>query len=122
MAKAYSYLRFSTPEQQKGDSKRRQSTAAQEYAARHGLELDTALSFQDLGVSAFRGKNTEEGDLNGIGLGDGGFHLEKRRAVRAGRLRVSEGDEVRNHHRGRRHRRSCLGRAKNHDDSKGLPR
>jgi DNA invertase Pin-like site-specific DNA recombinase len=63
MPKAYSYLRFSTPEQMKGDSFRRQSTKAQEYAATHGLDLDDTLTFQDLGVSAFRGKNAEEGQL-----------------------------------------------------------
>jgi DNA invertase Pin-like site-specific DNA recombinase len=63
MPKAYSYLRFSTPEQMKGDSYRRQSTLAQEYAARHGLELDDKLTFKDLGVSAFRGKNAEGGQL-----------------------------------------------------------
>ena len=34
---------------------------AEEYAALHGLELDTSLKFHDLGISAFRGKNTEEG-------------------------------------------------------------
>lgn len=63
MPKAYSYLRFSTPEQMKGDSHRRQSMKAQEYAATHGLDLDDTLTFQDLGVSAFRGKNAEEGQL-----------------------------------------------------------
>jgi DNA invertase Pin-like site-specific DNA recombinase len=63
MPKAYSYLRFSTPEQMKGDSFRRQSTKAQEYASTHGLDLDDTLTFQDLGVSAFRGKNAEAGQL-----------------------------------------------------------
>jgi DNA invertase Pin-like site-specific DNA recombinase len=63
MPKAYSYLRFSTPEQMKGDSFRRQSTKAQEYASTHGLDLDDTLTFQDLGVSAFRGKNAEDGQL-----------------------------------------------------------
>lgn len=61
--KAFSYLRFSTPEQAKGDSFRRQSIAAEEYAARKGLELDRSLSFEDLGVSAFRGANAETGKL-----------------------------------------------------------
>jgi DNA invertase Pin-like site-specific DNA recombinase len=61
--KAYSYLRFSTPEQSKGDSRRRQTEAAEAYAARHGLVLDTSLTFQDLGVSAYRGKNAETGRL-----------------------------------------------------------
>ena len=34
--KAYSYLRFSTPEQQQGDSKRRQLDLARHYADAHG--------------------------------------------------------------------------------------
>jgi DNA invertase Pin-like site-specific DNA recombinase len=63
MPKAYSYLRFSTPEQMQGDSYRRQTAMAEDYAARHGLELDRELTFQDLGVSAYRGKNAETGRL-----------------------------------------------------------
>src|SRR4051812_17590900 len=58
--RAYSYLRFSTPEQQKGDSFRRQSSMAASYAAHHGLELDEHLTFHDLGRSAFRGQNLAE--------------------------------------------------------------
>lgn len=61
--KAYSYLRFSTPEQAKGDSWRRQMARSAEYAARRGLEIDDTLTFRDLGVSAFRGKNAEVGGL-----------------------------------------------------------
>jgi hypothetical protein len=30
---------------------------AEKYAANHRLKLDASLSFRDLGVSAFRGKN-----------------------------------------------------------------
>lgn len=63
MPKAYSYQRFSTPEQMKGDSLRRQTKLAEEYAARHKLTLDTELNMQDLGVSAFRGDNLETGAL-----------------------------------------------------------
>jgi DNA invertase Pin-like site-specific DNA recombinase len=62
-AKAYSYTRFSTPEQAQGDSARRQMAAAEEYARRYDLDLDTSLTFKDLGVSAYRGKNVEEGNL-----------------------------------------------------------
>ncbi len=58
--RAYSYLRFSTPEQLKGDSLRRQSEAAQAYADRYGLELDQELTFRDIGVSAYRGANVEK--------------------------------------------------------------
>jgi DNA invertase Pin-like site-specific DNA recombinase len=71
--KAYSYLRFSTPGQLEGDSLRRQTEAARDYAERHGLELDTALNLRDLGVSAFRGKNAVEGALGAfIGAVDSG--------------------------------------------------
>jgi DNA invertase Pin-like site-specific DNA recombinase len=75
MPKAYSYLRFSTPEQARGDSFRRQAQLAREFAAKHGLELDEQLTFQDLGVSAYRGSNAESGRL--------GDFLE---AVRAGQV------------------------------------
>lgn len=61
--KAYSYLRFSTPEQSKGDSFRRQTTMATAYAAKHGLDLDETLTFHDVGVSGYRGKNKDEGRL-----------------------------------------------------------
>ena len=61
--KAYSYLRFSTLEQQRGDSYRRQSSLAVAYAESHGLTLDTSLTFADLGVSAFRGSNASKGAL-----------------------------------------------------------
>ena len=60
---AYSYLRFSTPEQAAGDSRRRQISMAENYAADHGLRLDRQLSFRDLGISAFRGENAKEGAL-----------------------------------------------------------
>lgn len=73
--KAYSYLRFSTPEQSKGDSYRRQSDLAQAYAVRHALDLDDTLTFHDLGVSAYRGSNIETGKL--------GYFLE---AVRVGQV------------------------------------
>ena len=63
MTKAYSYLRFSTPEQAKGDSKRRQLELAQGYTTETGLELDDSLTFHDLGISAFRGANKETGRL-----------------------------------------------------------
>ncbi|HEX7011270.1 MAG TPA: recombinase family protein, partial [Steroidobacteraceae bacterium] len=61
--RAYSYVRFSTPEQLRGDSLRRQTEAAAEFARRHNLLLDTELTFRDLGVSAFRGANADRGAL-----------------------------------------------------------
>jgi DNA invertase Pin-like site-specific DNA recombinase len=61
--KAYSYLRFSRPEQIKGDSLRRQTEASRRYAEENGLELDETLTFRDMGISAFRGQNALEGQL-----------------------------------------------------------
>jgi DNA invertase Pin-like site-specific DNA recombinase len=61
--RAYSYLRFSTPEQLKGDSFRRQTELSQQYALKNNLSLDESLTFKDLGVSAFHGKNVLEGEL-----------------------------------------------------------
>lgn len=60
---AYSYIRFSTPEQLKGDSLRRQTELSEAYAEKHGLQLDTTLKLQDLGLSAFDRSNVEKGAL-----------------------------------------------------------
>lgn len=63
---AYSYIRFSTPDQMAGDSLRRQLEGSQKAAAEHGWLLDESLNLRDLGVSAFRGKNAAEGKLAGF--------------------------------------------------------
>jgi DNA invertase Pin-like site-specific DNA recombinase len=55
--KAYSYTRFSTPEQRLGDSLRRQIERATRYAERKGLEI--AEYFHEKGMSGFRGANVE---------------------------------------------------------------
>ncbi len=60
---AFSYVRFSTIEQAGGDSLRRQTEAAEAYAATHGLEL-ADRTLHDLGRSAYRGKNLAEGALS----------------------------------------------------------
>lgn len=62
--KAYSYIRFSTPAQAKGDSHARQSAKAAEYANSHGLVLDTELNLTDPGVSGYLGKNATKGALS----------------------------------------------------------
>lgn len=64
--KAYSYIRFSSPEQSRGDSRRRQKEAAAKYAEEHSLDLvlDNDYQFFDAGISAYTGKNvTDEGKL-----------------------------------------------------------
>lgn len=63
MPVAYSYIRFSTLEQRKGDSLRRQLKMAEDYVQEHGLTLDTTFKLHDLGVSAYTGRNREEGRL-----------------------------------------------------------
>ena len=61
--KAYSYVRFSTPEQKKGTSLERQVEGARNYCARNGLELDESLNLSDEGLSAFTGSNLRKGSL-----------------------------------------------------------
>jgi DNA invertase Pin-like site-specific DNA recombinase len=58
-----SYTRFSSPKQAQGDSYRRQTDMAIRWCAQHGLELDTELRFEDLGVSGFSGANARRGAL-----------------------------------------------------------
>lgn len=61
--KCYSYIRFSRPEQLRGDSLRRQLKMAEDYAAKHSLVLDNNLRFKDLGLSAFKGLQRTKGAL-----------------------------------------------------------
>ena len=63
MPKAYSYIRFSSAKQEAGDSLARQTRLSEEYAAKHGLELDTELSLRDLGISAYDRSNVKKGAL-----------------------------------------------------------
>lgn len=60
--KAYSYVRFSTRRQAKGDSLQRQLDRSREYAAENNLLLQEK-SFEDLGVSAFDRSNATKGAL-----------------------------------------------------------
>jgi DNA invertase Pin-like site-specific DNA recombinase len=56
---AFSYIRFSTPEQARGDSFRRQTEKAEAWAKANGYTIKKSL--KDLGVSSYRGKNAETG-------------------------------------------------------------
>lgn len=60
--KAYSYVRFSSPEQAKGDSYRRQLEAAIHYCELKGLELVSSKDYQffDKGRSAYKGKHLDD--------------------------------------------------------------
>lgn len=63
---AYSYIRFSSLEQAKGDSLRRQTQAAADWCARNNVRLDETTTFRDLGKSAFTGKHRENPDRNAL--------------------------------------------------------
>lgn len=61
--RCYSYIRFSSREQRKGDSFRRQTAYAEEYAKNNGLLLDDTLKISDQGLSAFHGHHRTKGAL-----------------------------------------------------------
>jgi DNA invertase Pin-like site-specific DNA recombinase len=63
---AYSYIRFSHPEQAKGDSLRRQMKAALAWCKRHKISLDESTTFRDLGKSAFLGDHRKNPDRNAL--------------------------------------------------------
>jgi DNA invertase Pin-like site-specific DNA recombinase len=73
--KAFSYVRISTGTQMRGGGIKRQLQESREYAERHGFELVEEL--QDVGLSAFKGKNLAPTAALGRFL----------EAVRAGRVR-----------------------------------
>lgn len=56
----YSYIRFSSKQQEKGTSVLRQRGLAEDWCAKNNGVLDTTLNMQDLGVSAYKGKNLED--------------------------------------------------------------
>lgn len=59
--KAYSYLRFSTADQARGDSERRQIELGRKWCDANRMEF--AENYRDLGISAYRGTNSEKGHL-----------------------------------------------------------
>ena len=60
---AYSYIRFSSKKQEQGDSVRRQTELAEQYAHANSLILSDK-NFQDLGISAFKeGNRPSLGDM-----------------------------------------------------------
>ena len=58
---AYSYIRFSTKKQKKGDSLKRQKELAVDWCKRNDAIL--VEDYRDLGVSGFKGKNKSSGAL-----------------------------------------------------------
>ena len=58
-----SYIRFSTPDQIKGNSLKRQMQSSQEYAEKHGLVIEERFSYKDLGLSAYHSDHKKKGAL-----------------------------------------------------------
>jgi DNA invertase Pin-like site-specific DNA recombinase len=63
---AYSYIRFSSPEQAKGHSLERQTEAAAQWCRRHGAHLDESTTFRDLGTSGFTGSHGKNPDRHAL--------------------------------------------------------
>jgi DNA invertase Pin-like site-specific DNA recombinase len=61
----YSYARWSSEQQTLGDSERRQISQAQRFAEQHGLKLSNE-TFEDRGVSAWKGDHRETGRLGAL--------------------------------------------------------
>jgi DNA invertase Pin-like site-specific DNA recombinase len=66
MTLGFSYIRFSTREQRKGDSLRRQLKATADWCQRNDVALDTSLTFHDLGRSAYLGEHRKNPDRNAL--------------------------------------------------------
>jgi hypothetical protein len=58
--RVFSYIRFSDPQQARGDSLRRQTEATEAWCKRNNATLDTSLTLRDLGKSAFRGSHRDD--------------------------------------------------------------
>src|SRR5262245_39625582 len=65
-ALAYSYVRFSSPEQAKGDSLRRQTEDARLWCERNNVRLDTSTTLHDLGKSAYTGAHRKNPDRHAL--------------------------------------------------------
>lgn len=63
---AYSYLRFSSAEQARGDSIRRQIELRDGWLTRSGARLDTSVSLRDDGKSAFTGEHRRNPDRHAL--------------------------------------------------------
>jgi DNA invertase Pin-like site-specific DNA recombinase len=66
MDTAFSYVRFSHPEQAKGDSVKRQTEAAETWCTKHGVALDKTITLHDLGKSAFTGEHRKNADRHAL--------------------------------------------------------
>ena len=63
---AYSYLRFSSPKQAKGDSIRRQTDLRDAWLVRNRVQLDTSITLRDEGKSAYTGEHRKNPDRHAL--------------------------------------------------------
>jgi DNA invertase Pin-like site-specific DNA recombinase len=63
MRRVYSYVRFSTAKQARGDSLERQIIFRDRIVAKYGAVLDDTLTLRDLGTPAYRSQNALVGNL-----------------------------------------------------------
>jgi len=93
---AYSYVRFSSPEQARGDSIRRQTELRDAWVKKTGALLDTSLTFRDEGVSGFTGSHRENEDRNALAA----FLklVERKRVARGSYLIVESLDRLTREH------------------------
>jgi DNA invertase Pin-like site-specific DNA recombinase len=66
MPLAYSYLRFSHPDQSNGDSLRRQTELRDAWLVRNHVTLDTSLTLEDKGVSGYTGEHRDNPDRHAL--------------------------------------------------------
>jgi DNA invertase Pin-like site-specific DNA recombinase len=66
LALAYSYIRFSHPDQAKGDSLRRQTELRDAWLARNKVTLDTSLTLEDKGISGYTGEHRDNPDRHAL--------------------------------------------------------
>jgi DNA invertase Pin-like site-specific DNA recombinase len=86
---AYSYIRFSTPEQMKGDSLRRQVDKTAAWCRKNGYHLDTEHHLRDLGVSGFRGDHRHKDNADRYALA-GFLEMVRRGVVCRGSVLICE--------------------------------
>jgi DNA invertase Pin-like site-specific DNA recombinase len=82
-----SYVRFSSPEQRRGDSLRRQTEDAAAWCEKNGIPLDTSLTLHDRGCSAYKGLHRENPDKHALALF---LKLVERGRVRPGDFLIIE--------------------------------
>src|SRR5881227_495642 len=89
---AYSYIRFSHPDQAKGDSLRRQTELRDAWLARNHVSLDTSLSLEDKGVSGYTGEHRDNPDRHALAAFVG--LVKKKRIARGSYLIVESLDRL----------------------------